>query len=170
MFLEILLTLVFLFRGYFRYSLVRSAAGTIQSLYYLMDSFSIDMNGQDSCQNRSRSINLPPSPTSQFRGLNIINSSNPSRTSPQSSVSHKHSFEPRDEQENPSSSSTFITAPVPQQTTPFPLLSQEDFDWTFSQSKETQGSAPLLRLDPAELNSEGRTDRAPLFNPPANMR
>lgn len=138
-----------------------------------MDSFHIDMNGQDSCQNRSRSNIRPPSPTTQFRGLNIVNSSNPSRTYYQSNLSSRPPFEPQDEQRRPSPSSTSISAPVAQQTTPFPILSQDNFDWTFNQTKETRGSTPLLSLDPPESNPEGVSDRASLFDPtstPANMR
>jgi hypothetical protein len=48
-------------------------------------------------------------------------------------------------------SSNFISAPVPQQYTPFPLLSESDFDanWSYGTSAEEQlGPAPVVRLDP----------------------
>ena len=130
-----------------------------------MDSFYIDVNGQDSRQcSRSRSNSHLETTNERFQSLNIINSSHPPRSLSQFSSSTKHSFEPSDEAGDPVPSS-FISAPVPQQATPFPILNQDDFDWTFNQTKETPTSAPLLRLDPAEPYSVEQSDRRSPFNP-----
>lgn len=123
----------------------------------VMDSFYIDQSSRtkDSHPPRSRSNSHLSATASQFQDLNIESTvrslenqdgalseaettSTPSFLDPASLQSHQNS-------------SKFISAPVPQQYTPFPLLSESDFDadWPYDTSTEEQlGSAPVVRLDP----------------------
>ena len=122
-----------------------------------MDSFYIDQSSrtEDSQPSRSRSNSHLSATATQFQELNIgsnvrsledqegslseaATTSTPSFLDPASHQSHQNS-------------SNFINAPVPQQYTPFPLLSESDFDahWPYGTSTEEQiGSAPVVRLDP----------------------
>ena len=124
-----------------------------------MDAFYIDPSVQDSRQCRSRSNSRLSSTAAQFQGLNITNLSLPNeqgRTS--SGIHHSPDFRttsPPDflDQGSHPSPKTIVTAPVPQQYTPFPLLSDSDLDANWSclnATEEHSGSAPLLRLDPAQ--------------------
>jgi hypothetical protein len=125
-----------------------------------MDAFYIDPSDQDSRQCRSRANSHLSSTAAQLQGLNIGvstpsseprgNLSDPHHTT---SDTHPASSSTFPDQERHPSPTPFISAPVPQQTIPFPLLSESDFDanWSYHLSEEGQaGTAPLVRLDPAE--------------------
>ncbi|CZS91226.1 uncharacterized protein RAG0_01951 [Rhynchosporium agropyri] len=103
-----------------------------------MDAIYIDQSVEDSRQCRSRSSSHLSSTAAQFQDLNISTSDFP------------------DQGSHPSPK-TALTAPVPQQHTPFPLLSDSDLDANWSRLSATEdhsGSAPLLRLDPVQLFPE----------------
>ena len=137
----------------------------------LMDSFYIDPSAQDSRHSRSRSNSHLSTTATQLQGLNIFDSSDPrgAQSLIQPTATHPQipaSF-PHQEKKPPSS----ISAPVPQQVTPFPLLTQDELDWTFNHAEDSRGHTPLLRLDPAHTNEP--SERRPSFhsNPAsANMR
>jgi hypothetical protein len=123
----------------------------------LMDTFYIDPSTQDSRQNRSRSNSHLSSTAAQFQGLNIhtpppneiLRSSSDVEAVPDFRTSTPPTF-----LEHPSySSPNLIQEPAPQQLTPFPPFSESDLnaDWSYLSASEGQtGSAPLLRLDPAQ--------------------
>lgn len=150
----------------------------------LMDSHYIDPSTQDSRQNRSRSNSYLSSTAAQFQGLNIDNSS--ASTDQVAVTSSEHlttiaayrTASPSTYPDSHPSPKTFISTPVPEQSIPFPLLSQSDLDvdWAFlSATQDHSGSAPLLRLDPAQSFPEDQTFSHRSFrsnsNPhPANMR
>ncbi|KAN0122431.1 hypothetical protein V8E51_000757 [Hyaloscypha variabilis] len=124
-----------------------------------MDSHYIDPSTQDSRQNRSRSNSYLSSTAAQFQGLNIDNSS--ASTDQVAVTSSEHlttiaayrTASPSTYPDSHPSPKTFISTPVPEQSIPFPLLSQSDLDvdWAFlSATQDHSGSAPLLRLDPAQ--------------------
>ncbi|KAH7417062.1 hypothetical protein BKA64DRAFT_286933 [Cadophora sp. MPI-SDFR-AT-0126] len=124
-----------------------------------MDAFYIDPSVQDSRQCRSRSNSRLSSTAAKFQGLNITNLSPPNEQgSTSSGIHHSPDFRttsPPDflDQGSHPSPKTIVTAPVPQQYTPFPLLSDSDLDanWSYlNATEEHSGSAPLLRLDPAQ--------------------
>jgi len=142
-----------------------------------MDSFYIDLNGRDSRQCRSGpndQNHQNPSSSSHLATLNNRDASSTPLHSVPPTKSSFNSFKIQDRQGGASSPSSFIAAPVPRQTAPAPILGQNEFDWTFNQTREIQGSAPLLRLDPAESSfSREPSDRNSPFHsniPPANMR
>jgi hypothetical protein len=149
----------------------------------LMDSLYTDPSTQDSRQNRSRSNSYLSSTAAQFQGLNINHPSPSSDQVAASSSDHPttaayRTASPSTFPDSHPSPKTFISTPVPEQTIPFPLLSQSDLDvdWAFlSATEEHSGSAPLLRLDPAqsfpEDQSVGHRSFRSNSNPyPANMR
>lgn len=124
-----------------------------------MDAFYIDPSVQDSRQCRSRSNSHLSSTAAQFQGLNITNLSPPNEQGGISSGIHPtpdfRTTSPPDflDQGSHPSPKSIVTAPVPQQYTPFPLLSDSDLDanWSYlNATEEHSGSAPLLRLDPAQ--------------------
>ncbi|KAL2064871.1 hypothetical protein VTL71DRAFT_4011 [Oculimacula yallundae] len=124
-----------------------------------MDAFYIDPSVQDSRQCRSRSNSHLSSTAAQFQGLNITNLSLPNeqrRTC--TDIHHSSDLDTTStpdflDQGSHPSPKTIVTAPVPQQYTSFPLLSDSDLDanWSYLNTTEEQsGSAPLLRLDPVQ--------------------
>jgi hypothetical protein len=148
-----------------------------------MDSFYIDQRTEDSRQSRSRANSYLSSTTAQFQGLNIDTASSSNDTvviSSDISTSTITTTSPPNyiERESQPSTSTFISAPTPQQYTPFPLLSRSDLDadWSYLTSSEEQsGSAPLLRLDPVQpfLGDQPVVDHQAAFRShsnPAAMR
>lgn len=149
----------------------------------LMDSLYIDPSTQDSRQCRSRSNSYLSSTAAQFQGLNIDNPSSSSDQVAASSAEHLttaayRTGSPSTFPDSHPSPKTFISTPVPEQSVPFPLLSQSDLDvdWAFLSATEPQsGAAPLLRLDPAQSFSDDQSVGHRSFrshsNPhPANMR
>lgn len=131
-----------------------------------MDSFytGTDPSDQDSRQYRSRSSSHLSSTAEHFQGLAILDPSNTSglRSLSESSPLHGHKSPEYLNQERRSPSIPFIPAPVPQQSSTFPILTQEELDWTFHQveGQETTG-APIVRLDPvqpAELSERRGSD------------
>ena len=148
----------------------------------LMDSLYIDPSTQDSRQCRSRSNSYLSSTAAQFQGLNIDNPSSSDQVTVTSSehltTAAYRTASPSTYPDSHPSPKTFISTPVPEQSIPFPLLSQSDLDvdWAFlSATEEHSGSAPLLRLDPAqsfpEDQSVGHRSFRSNSNPyPANMR
>ncbi len=106
------------------------------------NSLYIDSSTPDSRHNRSRSNSHLSSTAREFEGLNIQHI--PSINDPEITTS---TILPSSAQDPPSPK-TLISAPVPQQYTPFPLLSQEDLDADWSYLSATQ-ETPQLRLDPA---------------------
>jgi hypothetical protein len=116
------------------------------ALQHLMDSQYIDSSVQDSQQSRSRSNSHLSATAAQFQGLNIT-----SNNQQESSTPDFRPASPPTIQSSHPSPRTFIATPVPQQCTPFPLLTDSDLgdDWNFL-SDDNTGSAPLLRLDPAQ--------------------
>jgi hypothetical protein len=120
-----------------------------------MDSFFIAQSTQDSRQYRSRSNSHLSSTAEQFQGLNIDpsdrggNGQNPALPSDFQAISPPTYLKSTSHSEQES----FIPAPIPQQSTPFPLLSESDLDpnWSYlTASEDHSGSAPLLTLDPPE--------------------
>jgi hypothetical protein len=116
-----------------------------------MDSFYIDQSTEDSHRSRSRSNSHLSATATQFQDLNIgstVRQLDQERALSEAATTSTPSFlDPTSHQ----TSSDFISAPVPQQYTPFPLLSESDFDsdWPYSTSTEERiGSAPVVRLDP----------------------
>jgi hypothetical protein len=113
-----------------------------------MDSFYIDQSTEDSHRSRSRSNSHLSATATQFQDLNIgstVRQLDQEGTLSEAATTSTPSF--LDHQ----TTSDFISAPVPQQYTPFPLLSESDFDsdWPYGTSTEEQiGSAPVVRLDP----------------------
>ena len=152
----------------------------------LMDSLYIDPSTQDSRQNRSRSNSYLSSTAAQFQGLNIENSSASSDQVAATASEHLPTIaayrtaSPSTYPDSHPSPKTFISTPVPEQSIPFPLLSQSDLDvdWAFlsaTQDQEHSGSAPLLRLDPSQSFPEDQSVTHRSFrsnsNPhPTNMR
>jgi hypothetical protein len=118
----------------------------------LMDSFYIGQSTQDSRQYRSRSNSHLSSTAEQFSGLNI--ESNDQRGNGQNSPDFQSiSSSNYLESVSQSEPEAFIPAPIAQQCTPFPLLSESDLDpnWSYlTATEDHSGSAPLLRLDPPE--------------------
>ena len=121
----------------------------------VMDSFYLDQSTGDSHQSRSRSNSHLSAAASWLQDLKIgstVRSSearggSPSKVPPTSTLSF---LDPVSHQVHQTSSS-FISSPVPQQYTPFPLLSESNFDsnWPYRSSGEGQiRSAPVVRLDP----------------------
>ena len=145
-----------------------------------MDSFYIDQSTEDSRQSRSRANSHLSSTAAQFQGLNIDTASSSNDQVVTSSDTTTLTTSPPNiiEQESQPSNPTFISAPTPQQYTPFPLLSQSDLDadWSYLNSSEEQsGSAPLLRLDPVHplLGDQSVIDHQTTFRShsnPAAMR
>ena len=131
----------------------------------LMDSLYTDPSTQDSRQNRSRSNSYLSSTAAQFQGLNINHPSPSSDQVAASSSDHPttaayRTASPSTFPDSHPSPKTFISTPVPEQTIPFPLLSQSDLDvdWSFlSATEDHSGSAPLLRLDPAQSFPEDQS-------------
>ena len=121
-----------------------------------MESLYIDQISEDSRQSRSRASSHLSSTAAQFQGLNIdtaSSSNDQALTSPDITIST--ACLPPDflEQDSQQANSTCISAPTPQQYTPFPLLSQSDLDadWTYlDQAEKPSVSAPLLRRDPVQ--------------------
>lgn len=138
----------------------------------VMDSFYIDQSTGDSHRPRSRSNCHLSATASQLQGLNIgstVRSSEDrggslSEASPTSTLSF---LDPASQQTH-HTSSNFISSPIPQQYTPFPLLSESDFDvdWPYGSSAAGQiGSAPVVRLDPVssapqDLEEQSVSNRA----------
>ncbi|KAH8657593.1 hypothetical protein BGZ60DRAFT_383564 [Tricladium varicosporioides] len=120
-----------------------------------MDSLYIDSNAEDSRQSRSRSNSHLSSTALQFQGLNIIESASSSSTPHLRPIDHtSSSFHLEDSK---TAQNTHISCPSPQTLTPFPLLSESDLDadWSYLDATGGQsGSAPFLRLDPAQPYSE----------------
>lgn len=125
-----------------------------------MDSLYIDPSAQNSHQSRSRSSSHLSSTALQFQGLNIeniplSNEQNLSVIQSHFEASSPATFLDQDLVPSPRSS---ISAPIPQQLTPFPILSETDFDanWSFLTPAEEQSGSltPLLRLDPPQQASE----------------
>lgn len=118
----------------------------------LMDSFYIGQSTQDSRQYRSRSNSHLSSTAEQFSGLNIESNDqggNGQNTQDFQTISSPNYLESVSHSEP----EAFIPAPIPQQSTPFPLLSESDLDpnWSYlTATEDHSGSAPLLRLDPPE--------------------
>jgi len=130
----------------------------------LMDSLYIDPSTQDSRQCRSRSNSHLSSTAAQFQGLNIDNTSSSNDQVVTSSAllptATYRTTSPSTLPDSHPSPKTFISTPVPEQTIPFPLLSQSDLDvdWSFlSATEDHSGSAPLLRLDPAQSFPEDQS-------------
>ncbi len=122
-----------------------------------MDSLYIEPSTPDSRQSRSRSNSHLSSTAAQFRGLNIDNTSSSTdqvATSSENPPTDPYpTASPSTFPDSHSSPKTLISTPVPEQCIPFPLLSQSDLDvdWAFLTATEAHsGSAPLLRLDPAQ--------------------
>jgi hypothetical protein len=130
----------------------------------LMDSLYIDPSTQDSRQCRSRSNSHLSSTAAQFQGLNIDSTSSSNDQLVTSSellpTAAYRTTSPSTFPDSHPSPKTFISAPVPEQPIPFPLLSQSDLDvdWSFlSATEDHSGSAPLLRLDPAQSFPEDQS-------------
>ncbi|CAG8973147.1 hypothetical protein HYALB_00008678 [Hymenoscyphus albidus] len=118
-----------------------------------MDSLYIDPATEDSRQSRSRTNSHLSSTALQFQGLNIFESDSDQQhfvpvgfrtTSPQSFI-----------EQDPDPSNSHISSPIPQDLTPFPLLSDSelDADWSYLEEPTTgglSGSTPYLRLDPSQ--------------------
>lgn len=146
-----------------------------------MDSLYIDQSTQDSRHNRSRSNSYLSSTAAQFQGLNLDNTSSASDqivTSAESQlIAAYRTASPTFPDSHPSPK-TYLSTPVPEQTTPFPLLSQSDLDvdWDFLTGTANHSApAPLLRLDPAQAFPEDQSlgVHRPLYRShsnPDNMR
>jgi hypothetical protein len=158
------------------------------SFSLLMDSFYIDPSSRtkDSQPSRSRSNSHLSATASQFQDLNIGSTvrslkGQEEALSEAATTSTPSFLDPASHQRHQNSPS-FISAPVPQQYTPFPLLSDSDFgaDWPYSTSaKEPLGSPPLVRLDPVGVSPQelggqsiGNRESSPRSNSfsTANMR
>ncbi|KAG0650639.1 putative C2H2-type zinc-finger transcription factor orf8 [Hyphodiscus hymeniophilus] len=121
-----------------------------------MDSYYIDPRSRtkDSHSSRSRSNSHLSATASQFQDLNIghnvrslddregaLTDTATTSTSP---FLDPASYEPHQ------NSSNFISAPIPQQYVPFPILSDSEFDanWPYNTSTEEHlGSPPVVRVD-----------------------
>jgi hypothetical protein len=147
----------------------------------LMDSLFIDPSTEDSRQCRSRSNSHLSSTAALFQGLNIDNTS-PStdqvvRSSENPHTAAYRTASPSTFPDSQPSPKTFVSALVPEQCIPFPLLSQSDLDvdWSFLSATEAHsGPAPLFRLDPAQSFPEdqplGHHKSLRSNSNPANMR
>ncbi|EKD19355.1 uncharacterized protein L3040_009205 [Drepanopeziza brunnea f. sp. 'multigermtubi'] len=129
-----------------------------------MDALCMHLGVQNSSRRRSRSSSHLSSTAAQLQGLNITSLSSPSDERSRSTSGIQSNPESR-ASPNPdffnqgsaySSPKDILTAPVPQQYTSFPLLSDSDLDgnWSYlSASEEPPRSAPLHGLDTAQAFS-----------------
>ena len=124
---------------------------------HMMAAFYIDQSSRtkDSHPPRSRSNSHLSATASQFQDLNLDSTvrsgENQESTLSEAETTSTPSFLNPASLRSHQNSSNFISAPVPQQYTTFPLLSESDFDadWPYNTSTEEQlGSAPVVRLDP----------------------
>jgi hypothetical protein len=124
---------------------------------HMMDSFYVDQNSRtkDSHPPRSRSNSHLSATASQFQDLNIGSTvrsvDNQEGALSEAETTSTPSFLDPASLQPHQNSSNFISAPVPQQYTTFPLLSESvfDADWPYDISTEEQlGSTPVVRLDP----------------------
>ncbi|KAH8602666.1 hypothetical protein B0O99DRAFT_647537 [Bisporella sp. PMI_857] len=143
-----------------------------------MDSCYIDQSAEDSLPSRSRSNSHLSTATTQFQHLNIKPpaSSNQEEGTSLSTEGPTTSSSTFLDPDPLPSTSNFISAPQPQQLTPFPDFSQEDLDanWSFTGASEDQSTQPppLLRLDSVPTLPSDTTSRQPISRSnsfPANM-
>jgi hypothetical protein len=142
-----------------------------------MDSYYIERSDEDSRQSRSRSNSHLSTTTSQFQDLSIKSSVKSSHKEEGTSTEGPATTSSFLNPDRHPSSNTLIASPAPQQLTPFPDFSQAELDanWLFTESEDTTGPTPIVRLDPVQhlpsehsLGSHHSLSRSNSF--PANMR